>query len=234
MGVTRTGASAPVRTAAPVQAGHATIAAQDVASVLGIPGHEFTPRVRDAIQRLMVEVDRLRQELGQQRSRLSQLETEADQDPLVPCLNRRAFVREMSRVLSFVERYDIPASMVFLDLDNFKQINDRLGHAAGDAALIHVCELLKVHVRDSDHVGRLGGDEFGILLAKSDQAEAERKAEMLGQLIKAAPLVWLGKAVPLGFTTGAYAFVKGENPAEAMARADRAMYERKARARPKA
>ncbi len=154
---------------------------------------KFTPRVRDAIQRLMVEVDRLRQELGQQRSRLSQLETEADQDPLVPCLNRRAFVREMSRVLSFVERYDIPASMVFLDLDNFKQINDRLGHAAGDAALIHVCELLKVHVRDSDHVGRLGGDEFGILLAKSDQAEAERKAEMLGQLIKAAPLVWLAR-----------------------------------------
>ncbi len=199
----------------------------DVQNVLGIPAAEFTPRVRDAIMKLMGEVDHLRQELQNQRKRLTHLESEADQDVLVPCLNRRAFVREMSRILSFVERYGLPASLVYIDLDNFKDINDTHGHAAGDAALLQVCEVLQGHVRDSDLIGRLGGDEFGIILAKANQAEAEKKAEMMSEIIKACPLVWNGKAIPLSYTTGAYEFRAGENPAEAMARADRAMYERK-------
>lgn len=177
--------------------------------------------------KLMGEVDTLRQELSQHRKRMSQLERDADQDVLLPCLNRRAFVREMSRILSFVERYDMPASLVYIDLDNFKDLNDRLGHAAGDAALLQVCEVLKGHIRESDVLGRLGGDEFGVILAKADQGDADKKAELMTEIIKACPLVWNGKAVPLAFTTGAYEFRPGENPAEAMARADRAMYERK-------
>ncbi len=199
----------------------------DIESVLGIPASEFTPRVRNAIMKLMGEVDTLRRELAQERRRAEQLAAEADQDVLTPCLNRRAFVREMSRILSFVERYALPASLVYLDLDDFKELNDRHGHAAGDAALLQVCEVIKGHIRESDVLGRLGGDEFGLILAKADQREADRKADMIGELIKASPLVWNGKAVPLSFTTGAYEFRTGENPAEAMARADRAMYKRK-------
>ena len=216
---------------APSASANGVRAAADPSSVLGIPTQEFTPRVRDAIMRLMGEVDTLRQDLQNQKKRLSQLAAEADQDVLVPCLNRRAFVREMSRLLSFVERYDIPASLVFVDLDNFKDINDRFGHAAGDAALIQVCEVLNGQIRDSDVLGRLGGDEFGLILAKAKLPEAERKAEMLGEIIKASPLVWGGQAIKLSFTTGAYEFRIGESPAETMARADRAMYERKARTR---
>ena len=225
--------SAPARPAArsSATASGAVRSIADVQNVLGIPANEFTPRVRDAIMKLMGEVDHLRQELQNQRRRLNQLEAEADQDVLVPCLNRRAFVREMSRILSFVERYSLPASLVYIDLDNFKEINDQNGHAAGDAALLQVCEVLKGHIRDSDLLGRLGGDEFGIILAKANQAEAEKKAEMMAELIKACPLVWNGKAIPLSYTTGAYEFRAGENPAEAMARADRAMYERKTRGR---
>ena len=202
-------------------------AVADMPSVLGIPAAEFTPRVREAIIRLMGEVDAMRQELANQRRRMAQMETDADHDVLLPCLNRKAFVRELSRVLSFVERYGLPASLVYIDIDDFKAINDRLGHAAGDAALQHVCEVIKGHIRESDLLGRIGGDEFGLLLAKANQREAEVKADLLSQIIKASPLVWAGKAVQLSFTTGAYAFRPGENPAEAMSRADRAMYERK-------
>lgn len=201
--------------------------AADMPTVLGIPQAEFTPRVREAIMRLMGEVDAMRQELANQRRRVAQMETEADQDVLVPCLNRKAFVRELSRVLSFVERYGLPASLVYIDIDNFKTVNDRFGHAAGDEALRHICEVIKGHIRESDLLGRIGGDEFGLLLAKATQAEADMKADLISQIIKASPLVWAGKAVPLSFTTGAYAFRPGENPAEAMQRADRAMYERK-------
>ena len=201
--------------------------AGDVPTVLGIPQAEFTPRVRDAIMRLMGEVDSLRQELANQRRRMAQMETDADQDVLVPCLNRKAFVRELSRILSFVERYGLPASLVYIDLDNFKDINDRHGHAAGDAALLHLCEVLKGHIRESDLLGRIGGDEFGLLLAKANQREAEIKADMISQIMKASPLVWAGRAIQMSFTTGAYEFRAGESPAEAMARADRAMYDKK-------
>lgn len=209
------------------QAAAPTRPAADIPTVLGIPQAEFTPRVRDAIMRLMGEVDAMRQELANQRRRMAQMEVDADQDVLVPCLNRKAFVRELSRILSFVERYGLPASLVYIDLDNFKEINDRHGHAAGDAALLHVCEVVKGHIRESDLLGRLGGDEFGLLLAKANQREAETKADLISQIMKASPLVWAGRAIQLSFTTGAYEFRPGENPAEAMARADRAMYDRK-------
>ena len=91
------GASSANRSAAP----------KDVSSVLGIPEAEFTPRVRDAVMKLMAEVDRLRQELEAMKRRLDKAEEEADQDGLLPVLNRRAFVREMTRIMSFGERYDL-------------------------------------------------------------------------------------------------------------------------------
>src|SRR5215467_7953058 len=94
------------------------------ASVLGIPEQEFTPRVRDAIMTLMHEVDVLRRELDQTRSRLDDLVKAADQDMLLPILNRRAFVRELSRFIGFAERYGTPSSVVYFDLNNFKHIND--------------------------------------------------------------------------------------------------------------
>jgi diguanylate cyclase (GGDEF)-like protein len=199
-------------------------ATQDVSAVLGIPEAEFTPRVRDAIMVLMAEVDRLRQELEQLRKRLEAAETEADQDDLLPVLNRRAFVREMSRIMSFGDRYDLAASLIYFDLDGFKAVNDTYGHAAGDAALIHVASLLTANVRESDVVGRLGGDEFGVILAKADVAQAQTKATKLAQLFEAQPFLWEGQALPLSFAFGVCMFQKGESVASAMANADKAMY----------
>ena len=83
---------------------------------------------------------------------------------MLPLLNRRAFVRELTRYISFAGRYNTPASLIYFDLNHLKKTNDTLGHAAGDAVLAHFTEVLTAHVRDSDSVGRLGGDEFGVLL----------------------------------------------------------------------
>jgi diguanylate cyclase (GGDEF)-like protein len=226
----------PLRVAAGTSAAGASsnavrTAIADVQSILGIPASEFTPRVRDAIMKLMGDVEALRQELNHQRRRVTQLEAEADMDVLLPCFNRRAFVREMSRILSFVERYTIPASLIYLDLDNFKAINDTHGHAAGDSALRQICDIIKGTIRESDILGRIGGDEFGLILAKSNHAEAEKKADLLTQILKASPLVWNGKALPLAVTTGSYEFRTGTNVAEVLAGADSAMMARKNRKR---
>ncbi len=115
----------------------------DAASVMGVPEAEMTPKVRDAIMTLMAEVDKLRQDLEQSRGRISELEQLADTDALLPVLNRRGFVRELSRMLSTAERYGHEVSLVYMDLDDFKEINDAYGHAAGDAALMHIGALLK-------------------------------------------------------------------------------------------
>ena len=213
-----------VKRAQPSAAASSARAPQDIASVLGIPEAEFTAHVRDAIMGLMAEVDRLRQELEQMKARLDAAETEADQDSLLPVLNRRAFVREMSRIMSFGERYDLAASLIYVDLDGFKAVNDRFGHAAGDAALTHVANLLIANVRESDVVGRLGGDEFGVILAKADIKQAQSKAAKLAALFEAQPFAWEGQVLPLSFAFGVCMFQKGESVASAIASADKAMY----------
>jgi diguanylate cyclase (GGDEF)-like protein len=197
------------------------------ASVLGIPESEFTPRVRDAIMGLMGEVDNLRRELNQTRARLDEVEKTADQDGMLPLLNRRAFVRELTRYISFAGRYNTPASLIYFDLNRLKQTNDTLSHAAGDAVLTHFAEVLKAHVRDSDSVGRLGGDEFGVLLSHANQEQAQKKADSLAKALEAAPVQWNGNSIPISFAYGAFELKSGDNPDLAMARADQAMYEQK-------
>jgi diguanylate cyclase (GGDEF)-like protein len=222
-GVTGAGAYAAAKRTVE-QAATASAKPADVSEVLGIPEAEFTPRVRDAIMSLMAEVERLRRDLDRTKARLEAVETMADQDGLLPLLNRRAFVREMSRVISFAERYEVPASLIYFDLDGFKAVNDRYGHAAGDAALAHIANLLTGNVRESDLVGRLGGDEFGVILAKADQEQAEKKARSLAELFRANPFVWEEKPVALSFAYGVHGFKKGEDVDVAMANADKAMY----------
>ena len=118
-----------------------------------------------AIERLTAENRRLREELARAARRVEDLEALADQDSLTSVLNRRAFLREVSKALALAVRHDAPSALIFFDLNGFKAINDNYGHAAGDAALNHVSSLLMAHVRETDSVGRLGGDEFGVVLS---------------------------------------------------------------------
>ena len=197
------------------------------ASVLGIPEAEFTPRVRDAIMGLMSEVDNLRRELSQTRARLEDAEKTADRDVLLPLLNRRAFVRELMRYIAFTGRYNTPASLIYFDLNHMKAVNDAHGHAAGDAVLTHFAETLLAQVRDSDSVGRLGGDEFGVLLSHAGQDQALKKADTLAQALQATPVRWNGIEIPVSFAYGAFELKPGDSPDLAMARADQAMYVQK-------
>ncbi|MSO65780.1 MAG: GGDEF domain-containing protein [Alphaproteobacteria bacterium] len=139
---------------------------------LGCRKPSSLPRVRDAFMSLMREVEEMRRELQAARERLATLERLADRDPLVPIANRRAFVRELSCQMAHAERYGHTPSVVYIDLNDFKEINDTFGHAAGDEALRHVASILLQNVRVSDIVGRLGGDEFGIILDQTGARES--------------------------------------------------------------
>lgn len=194
---------------------------------MGIPEGEITPSVRDALMSLMSEVDQLRLEAEKMRQRIREAEKLADHDALLPVLNRRAFMAELSRVIAFGRRYDEPAGLAFLDIDNFKQINDTFGHAAGDAALRHLVDTLKANVRETDVIGRLGGDEFGIILVRSDEASSRTKAQALALLLTLHPLMMDGVEIPISISVGSIGLDGTQEPLQALADADKAMYHSK-------
>jgi diguanylate cyclase (GGDEF)-like protein len=206
----------------------------DVTTFMGVPEVELTPKVRAAMMALIEDVDRLRRELDLSNLRLEKLEHLADQDSLVSAANRRAFVRELSRIMSFAERYGAPSSILYFDLNDMKRINDTHGHAAGDAALQKVANVLVENVRESDVVGRLGGDEFGVILTHTDQKTANEKAAMLANTIAATPLAWGGGEINLTVAYGVEHFKPGVDVSTVLANADRAMYANKQQSRPTA
>jgi diguanylate cyclase (GGDEF)-like protein len=210
-------AGAQVRGAAPV----------DSAEFLGIAPAEMTPAVTAAIQTLTGEIDDLRGEVGRLKGRLAEVEDLADRDALTPLLNRRALLRELGRIRTFAQRYGSPASLVYFDLDDLKGVNDRLGHAAGDAALKAVAERLLTHVRESDIVGRMGGDEFAVILAQADKSTAEAKAASLARAIEAEPLKFGEWSAPLHISYGVREITQDAEPEALVAEADAAMYARK-------
>lgn len=207
-----------------------TSAPKDSASIMGVPEAELTPNVQRALLSLMGEVDQLRRETEALRGKIRDLESLADRDVFLPVLNRRAFLREVSKALALAERHDAPSALVYFDLNGFKQINDTHGHAAGDTALKQVAELLSAHVRETDAVGRLGGDEFGVVLTLTPGPAAERKAAELAEAISSTPILHEGVELRLGAAWGVRALERGLAVETAMAEADKAMYARKTRA----
>ncbi len=183
---------------------------------------------RSSAMMLAGEVDRLLQELQQTRMQLAELAARADTDPLLEVFNRRGFERELTRSLAYVKRYGTRAALLFLDLDGFKQVNDRHGHAAGDAVLKAVAAALTRKVRASDTVARIGGDEFAVLLWNLDEISAAAKAEALEAEIARISLPFNSAVLTITASAGAVMLGPLDSPAEATTRADHAMYARKA------
>ena len=201
---------------------------RDSASVMGIPADELSPNVQQAVMTLMAEVDRLKRDLENSKERMRELEDMADQDPLVPVLNRRAFMRELERAMSYAKRYGGVASVIYLDLDGFKQINDDHGHAAGDAVLRGVVELLLANTRQSDIVGRIGGDEFAVILMQTPIDLATEKAKSLLGLIRDLKIGFEDRVVRPSASAGLSSIDDGEDATAVLAQADLAMYANKA------
>jgi diguanylate cyclase (GGDEF)-like protein len=193
---------------------------------MGLPqerlSEEFPP-----LASLLAENERLKRELAVVRARVSDLEARADVDPLLDILNRRGFERELKRALAHIKRYGTEAALMFVDLDEFKGVNDRYGHGAGDALLKAVARELVSHVRASDVVGRLGGDEFGVLIWHAGEEQALAKARELESLISRV-VIMHGKArIEAAASVGMALLVAETTPDDMIGAADHAMYARK-------
>jgi diguanylate cyclase (GGDEF)-like protein len=163
----------------------------------------------------------LRAALSEMRARVEELEQRVDSDSLTGLPGRRRFLEELERVTGLADRHGTPAAVLFIDVAGLSVINERHGHVAGDAALIHVAGVLTGLIRASDVLARIGGDEFGLILDHLDHNSAIETAERLTRLIAAHP-VDLGFArVSLEVSVGVASVVKGDKAAEVLLRGDR-------------
>lgn len=191
-----------------------------------VPG---TPDDRATIESLRDEVARLTDLLTAQRQEIRRLRRDAVRDALTGLLNRRGLERVLDRSISFVSRYDSSVALIYVDLDDFKVVNDSLGHAAGDAALRHVAGVLGATLRASDIIGRIGGDEFVALLWKVDEDMARDMAGRVVEALKTSPFVHQGVRASLSASLGVSFLTPEDTAADVLSRADDDMYRAKAR-----
>lgn len=182
------------------------------------------------VEQLIEEINQLRGKVAMLQERVEQLDQLAHQDTLINLPNRRGFMRALERFIDRSSRYGEAAAMLYVDLDGLKMINDSFGHQAGDQALIQVAGLLVGGVRKSDVVARIGGDEFGILLAHSDEESAHEAAARLVDIIADCDFIHDGDPLPLSVAIGVAMIEAEDTPEGVMGRADEEMYRRKAAA----
>lgn len=173
-----------------------------------------------------LRVRALMAELEDQKRLLQKIATH---DGLTGILNRRALLQALEIEMVRTLRYGRPLSVLMIDLDGFKQLNDSLGHAAGDAALREITTRIKLSLREADLVGRIGGDEFGVILPETDLEHALAVAERVRVAIGREPLVIFGSSVRIAGSVGASTLPLGFDmtPERLFARADAALYESK-------
>ncbi|WP_136805142.1 GGDEF domain-containing protein [Desulfosediminicola flagellatus] len=154
----------------------------------------------------------------------------ASNDALTGLHNRRVFEERIFGIIDSSVRYNKPVTMVAMDLDRFKQINDKLGHLAGDEALKSVAKVFKKAVRSSDLLVRMGGDEFLAILDNTDKEKARHLAERLCAGVEALD-IRACKDVKLGVSIGIAELQEGEKLCDWMDRADDILYHAKAQGR---
>ncbi len=180
------------------------------------------------VVQLRTEVRRLTADLDRAHARIAELEALAETDVLLDIPNRRGFERELTRAIAYLGRYRASAALIALDVDGLKPVNDSCGHAAGDAVLKGIVEVVQRQIRSSDMLARLGGDEFAVLLWNLGETDARAKAASLEAAIDRLTVVFGGRPLGAGASTGVTMVAASDEVAAALDRADQEMYRRKA------
>ncbi len=148
-------------------------------------------------------------------------------DPLTKVGNRAALTEAMKRELELARRYQRPFSLMLIDIDHFKKINDTIGHSAGDTALQHLVEKISANLRQVDEVFRYGGEEFVVLLGQTDREAAVMVAERIRQSLIQDPLRLEGEPLPLTVSIGLSMYRADDSEESLFDRADQALYQAK-------
>lgn len=185
------------------------------------------PRKRELVEQILTAAAESEQRLVEQQARIDELQAMSSTDELTGLPNRRAFETFMTAELARARREQRGGCLAFLDLDRFKAINDRHGHAAGDAVLRQIALRLRPAARATDCLARLHGDEFVLAMPGASLAQAESRLADLTARIERQPVRHGDALIPAGLSYG-FAAYDGDTDLPALLRdSDRAMYARK-------
>jgi diguanylate cyclase (GGDEF)-like protein len=195
-----------------------------------VDDHIDVPQLKskfETIQQHMVdEINKANKVITELSKQVKRLEAKSNIDSLTKVFNRRALVSYLDILCEeATSKYNV--HMLMLDLDDFKQVNDTYGHIAGDKILIFVANILKQTLRDSDKIFRYGGEEFVIILNRTDDNHCLKIADRILNLIRANNLIYKGETLNITASIGTTVYKEGDTPDTFMDRADKALYKAK-------
>lgn len=190
------------------------------------------PGAADELDRLRGELDGIRQALDVKQKELQAVLAQAEEvshtDALTYLPNRRSMIAELQRQVTYAERYGAPLSVSMIDVDNFKDINDTYGHAVGDQVLRYIASEMRDRIRQPDVIGRLGGDEFLVILPSSPANAAAEQARRLCQQIAGNPVIAGKEVINVGLSIGITQYQPDSDDWHTLLeRVDQAMYQAK-------
>jgi diguanylate cyclase len=184
------------------------------------------------------EIERLKSQLkatenvtDSLRERLRQEHEQAIKDPLTGLFNRIAYEERLQQEYKRWKRYKRPSSLVVIDVDHFKRVNDTYGHNAGDRVLMSLAELFQRHIRTTDLLVRFGGEEFVIVASETTAEEALMLAEKLRKTVDLCNFYYEGRLVPVTISCGVSSLRDSDTPEQVFKRADKALYRAKEQGR---
>ena len=183
--------------------------------------------INTTLQFALLAMEEAEKRIKRQEIRIKHLESLSVTDELTQLLNRRGFLQQFQYSLSISRRSNTGGSLMVLDLDKFKQINDTYGHSAGDDVLQNVGVSISKVVRESDIVGRIGGDEFSILMPGASPVTVKKRISQIHSAISDIKFPWNYKNITIRGSIGRYDYQSQENEQEILNLADTNMYEQK-------
>lgn len=204
--------------------------------VNGAQIRHFTLSDGDRIQIGSVTILQFRYQDSLEEQLQQQLRESVIRDPLTQAYNKRYFNEQLEKDFSHAQRHRLPLSLVMLDVDHFKHINDTHGHPAGDHVLQRLSATIMASLRTEDAFCRVGGEEFAVIMRDCTEAEAMQLAERLRRLVASTQFVYGGKSLPVTISLGVSSLDPGRHPRtiELVEEADRCLYEAKRRGRNRA
>jgi diguanylate cyclase len=210
--------------------------AEDISELSGLVMEvmQDTRAVQADLARSRTELLESRRRVDEYQAQVQKLEGEMavlsdrlHEDQLTQLLNRRGLARAFEAEIARADRYQRPLCLAVLDVDDFKNLNDRLGHQAGDLALVHLARIVRRSIRPTDVISRYGGEEFVILLPETSVDEAVRVMTRVQRELTKRIFLHNHERVLITFSAGVAQRVFGEQQDELIARADRALYHAK-------
>jgi len=178
-------------------------------------------------QGLRERLEQLERESSDLRLRMLEAHQLAMRDAVTGLPNRTAYDERIAQEFARWKRFAEPLALLIWDVDDFKSINDRFGHPAGDKALRIIAQSLRQRLRETDFIGRYGGEEFVTLLSGADAGEALKVAEEMRQAVEGCGFHSNSRRIPVTISCGIACFAKGDTPEQVLERADQALYRAK-------